>query len=208
MYKHPGLPTWDCTTHVGNHPWRKLILSPYVATDYFRLSTLGWTLSNSTHLHWRGNWWHYTSLIQEITLLRVHGCISRRHYLSSCSHPGPLKIFPPSLWWCSLSLRCRSCIVGVSLGVGYHTNTYSLYFDHLNLYNSLHLWKNKAFVMRSDRCISVHKIFGIPLDIAFAWENYSSEFSSRAYDSSSHGLFFLGLQDQLWIMNSLPSSRL
>lgn len=38
----------------------------------------------------------------------------------------------------------------------------------------------------------MHKIFGIQLDIAFAWENYSSEFSSRVYDSSSHGLFFFG----------------
>lgn len=52
---------------------------------------------------------------------RTPCCIEKTLCHCRCPHPWSLTILLPSLLWCSMSLGCRICSVGVSTGIEYCT---------------------------------------------------------------------------------------
>lgn len=81
MHMCAGLTTWDRTSHVGDHSWRRLVF------------TWGGAMWGVSRPCWQVNWYcHYFGLVWTAKLLRIHVCGL------SVIYPGPwlLQSFCPS----------------------------------------------------------------------------------------------------------------
>ena len=90
---------------------------------------------------------------QGYCILKFHGCNSlpvTGDIFSNCSDPLILTFFQIPFPQCSLSLRCRGCVVNVSVGALHPQTVSSLHFDQSDFYDGLCLLQKETSLMRGE----------------------------------------------------------